>query len=117
MTVLRYGVNSLVMSAIGILFSNACLLSQGGIGPAVLEKYSFNSDSSKGDPFSLLWEVKGVHGNKAGKGVRAGLNPHTSQKSLAMTFDSKDDMRLFDHDGSQLAAVSSSGEDLARSRP
>lgn len=82
-------------------------LQQGGIDLAVLEKYELASSTGRGDPFSLVWELKDVHGKEAGKGLRAASN--IRGRSIALSYTSKSDLQLLSHSGSHLASVNSSG--------
>ena len=76
---------------------------------AVLEKYEIASNSGKGNAFNLAWEAKNIHGKESAKGLRAAFNPHTSQKSLAISYSAQADLQLFDHNGTQLATINSAG--------
>lgn len=74
---------------------------------AVLEKYHFMT--SKGSSFELVWEQKSIHGREEPKGLRAAPAPYNAQKSLAVCYTAKTDIKLFAHDGAQLASVNSAG--------
>ena len=86
----------------------ACVY-QGTMEAAVLEKYHFTAAATKGGGFELAWEAKSIHGHEAGKGLRAAFAPHSSRKSLVISYAAKTDVQLFNDAGSQLAAVNISG--------
>ena len=77
--------------------------------PAVIEKYNFTAGSAKGSGFTLAWEAKSIHGQETGKGLRAAFTPHSSRKSLVISYTAKTDVQVFSDTGSQLAAVNISG--------
>lgn len=77
--------------------------------PAVLEKYNFTSGSAKGCGFELAWEAKSIHNQEIGKGLKAAFAPHTSRKSLVISYTAKTDVQLYNDTGNQLATVNSSG--------
>ena len=77
--------------------------------PAILETYNFTPASAKGSGFELAWEAKSIHGQEAGKGLRAAFAPHSSKKSLVLSYTAKTDVQIFSNTGSQLAGVNISG--------
>ncbi len=99
----------------GMLFCCVFLSARAGAAIEGLVAHSvFYQPQKEGAPpfVELAWEAKSIHGLEVGQGLRAAFAPHSSRKSLVISYTAKTDVQLFNDSGTQLAMVNSSGGDL-----